>query len=64
MAEGIEFENGLTVYFSGSTALTMDMQLWGSMYQPDVAILVLSGNRDVKDIAQMARFLTLLAEKP
>jgi len=55
----ITFENGLTVYFSGSTALTMDMQLWGSMYQPDVAILVLSGNRDVKDIAQMARFLAL-----
>lgn len=55
----ITFENGLTVYFSGSTALTMDMQLWGSMYRPDVAILVLSGNRDVKDIAQMARFLAM-----
>lgn len=55
----ITFENGLTVYFSGSTALTMDMQLWGSMYQPDVAILVLSGNRDVKDVAQMARFLSM-----
>ncbi|MGH7362422.1 MAG: MBL fold metallo-hydrolase [Candidatus Methylomirabilales bacterium] len=55
----ITFENGLTVYFSGSTALTMDMQLWGSMYQPDVAILVLSVNRDVEDIAQMARFLAM-----
>ena len=42
----IHFENGLTVYFAGSTALTMDMQLWGMLYKPDVAILPLSGNRD------------------
>ena len=53
----ISFENGLTVYFAGSTALTMDMQLWGMLYKPDVAILPLSGGRDPKDIAQMVRLL-------
>ena len=53
----IHFENGLTVYFAGSTALTMDMQLWGSLYKPDVAILPLSGGRDPRDIVHMVRFL-------
>ncbi len=53
----IQFENGLTVYFAGSTALTMDMQLWGSLYKPDVAILPLSGNQDPKDIVHMVRLL-------
>jgi L-ascorbate metabolism protein UlaG (beta-lactamase superfamily) len=53
----IHFENGLTVYFAGSTALTMDMQLWGSLYRPDVAILPLSANRDPQDIVTMVRLL-------
>src|SRR3990172_9395201 len=53
----IGFENGLTVYFAGSPALTMDMQLWGMLYKPDVAILPLSGGRDPKDIAHMVRLL-------
>ncbi len=51
----ITFENGLTVYFAGSTALTLDMQLWGSLYKPDVAILPLSGGRDPQDIVHMVR---------
>jgi len=53
----ITFENGLTVYFAGSTALTLDMQLWGSLYRPDVAILPLSGRRDPQDIVPMVRLL-------
>ena len=53
----IHFENGLTVYFAGSTALTMDMQLWGMLYKPDVAILPLSNNRDPQDIVHMVRLL-------
>jgi len=53
----IHFENGLTVYFAGSTALTMDMQLWGSLYKPDVAILSLSQSRDPADLVQMVRLL-------
>lgn len=53
----IHFENGFTVYFAGSTALTLDMQLWGSLYKPDVAILPLSGRRDVQDVPHMVRLL-------
>jgi len=53
----IHFENGVTVYFAGSTALTLDMQLWGSLYKPDVAILPISTNRDPQDIVHMVRFL-------
>ena len=53
----IQFENGLTVYFAGSTALTMDMQLWGMLYKPDVAILPLSANRDAQDVVHMVRLL-------
>ena len=53
----IHFENGFTVYFAGSTALTMDMRLWGSLYKPDVAILPLSGDRDPADMVHMVRFL-------
>jgi L-ascorbate metabolism protein UlaG (beta-lactamase superfamily) len=53
----ITFEDGLTVYFAGSTALTMDMQLWGSLYKPHVAILALAARRDPQDIVQMIRLL-------
>lgn len=53
----IRFENGLSVYFAGSTALTLDMQLWGSLYKPDVAILPLSPRRDAQDVAHMVRLL-------
>jgi L-ascorbate metabolism protein UlaG (beta-lactamase superfamily) len=53
----IRFENGLTVYFAGSTALTLDMQLWGGLYKPDVAILPLSQRRDAQEVAHMVRLL-------
>jgi L-ascorbate metabolism protein UlaG (beta-lactamase superfamily) len=35
----------------------MDMQLWGSLYKPDVAILSLAGRRDPQDIVHMVRLL-------
>ncbi len=35
----IRFENDLTVYFSGDTAVFSDMQLIGRLYSPDVAVL-------------------------
>jgi L-ascorbate metabolism protein UlaG (beta-lactamase superfamily) len=35
----------------------MDMQLWGMLYKPDVAILPLSANRDPQDIVHMVRLL-------
>jgi len=53
----ITFENGLTVYFAGSTALTMDMRLWGRLYKPDVAILPLGVNSDPNDVVEMVKLL-------
>ena len=53
----IHFENGLTVYFAGSSALTLDMQLWGRLYKPDVAILPLKATADPQDVVEMVRLL-------
>ncbi|MBI3067719.1 MAG: MBL fold metallo-hydrolase [Betaproteobacteria bacterium] len=53
----ITFENGLTVYHSGSTALHSDLALYGSLYKPDIAIIILSANRDPRDAAHMVRLL-------
>lgn len=53
----ITLENGYTVYFAGSTAATMDMQLWGMAYKPDLAILPLNNDRDPMDVAMMVRLL-------
>jgi len=54
----ITFENGYTLYFSGSTDLTMDMRLWGELFRPDAAILYLSGGMNPRDVAHMARLLS------
>jgi L-ascorbate metabolism protein UlaG (beta-lactamase superfamily) len=53
----IKFENGLTVFFGGSTAPTLDMTMWGRMYKPDVAILQMSAGRDPQDIVEEIRML-------
>jgi L-ascorbate metabolism protein UlaG (beta-lactamase superfamily) len=53
----IKFENGLTVYFAGSTAATLDMTMWGRMYKPDVAILHMSASNDPQDIVEEIRML-------
>lgn len=53
----ITFENGLTVYFGGSTAATLDMTLWGRMYKPDVAIIQMSAGRDPRDVVEEIRML-------
>ncbi len=54
----ITLENGYTLYFAGSSAATMDMQLWGAAYKPDLAILPLNSDRDPSDVAQMVRLLS------
>lgn len=54
----ITFENGYTLYFSGSTDLTLDMKLWGELFKPDAAILYLSSKMDPRDVALMAQFLS------
>jgi len=51
----ITFENGWTVYFSGSSAATADQALWAQMYKPHAAILGLNGGRDPMDFAMMAK---------
>ncbi|MGH7775371.1 MAG: MBL fold metallo-hydrolase [Candidatus Binatia bacterium] len=53
----ITFENGLTVYHTGSTAIHSDLALYGSLYKPDIAIIILSGSRDPRDAAHMVRLL-------
>ncbi len=53
----ITLENGYTVYFEGSSAATMDMQIWGSTYKPDLAILVLNNDHDPLDSAQAVKLL-------
>lgn len=53
----ITFENGLTVYFGGSTAPTLDMTLWGRLYKPNVAILQMSAGRDPQDVVEEIRML-------
>ena len=53
----ITFENGFTVYFTGSSGIHSDMALYGSLYKPDMAIIVLSSNRDPRDAAHMVRLM-------
>jgi L-ascorbate metabolism protein UlaG (beta-lactamase superfamily) len=53
----VTFENGFTVYFAASSAIHLDMQLYGSLYKPHLALLNLGSNRDPADLAQMARLL-------
>lgn len=52
----ITFENGWTVYF-GHTAATQDQALWAQMYQPDAAILTLTGGTEPMDFAMQAKLL-------
>ena len=35
----VTLENGAAIYFSGDTGPTMDMQIVGELYRPDVAVL-------------------------
>jgi L-ascorbate metabolism protein UlaG (beta-lactamase superfamily) len=53
----ITFENGFTAYFAASSAIHMDMQLYGSLYKPHLALLNLGTNRDTVDLPHMARLL-------
>ncbi len=47
----ITFENGWTVYFSGSSAATADQGLWGAMYKPDAMIFHMSVPKEPLDAA-------------
>lgn len=54
----ITFENGWSVYFSGSSAATQDMALWGSTYKPDAMIFVMHPNGELQDIGMAIKLVT------
>ena len=54
----ITFENGWTVYFTGSSVATADMALWGEMYKPDAMIFHMGNDHDALDIAMSIRLIT------
>jgi len=54
----ITMEDGYTIYFSGSTDLTLDMVLWGELFKPDAALLYLASGQNPRDVAVMAQMLS------
>ena len=58
MSYFITTAEGFTTFYSGGTDLTMDMKLWGEMFQPDAAILYMAGDQDPRAFARMALFLS------
>jgi L-ascorbate metabolism protein UlaG (beta-lactamase superfamily) len=53
----ITFENGWTVYFSGSTPAMVEQGLWATMYKPNLAILHMGGDHEPIDFAQQVKLL-------
>ncbi len=53
----ITFENGWTVYFSGSSAATQDMALWGEAYQPDAMIFLMHPASEPRDIGMAVKLV-------
>jgi L-ascorbate metabolism protein UlaG (beta-lactamase superfamily) len=51
----ITFENGWTVYFTGSSAATQDQALWASMYKPDAMIFHMGTGTEPMDVAMAIR---------
>lgn len=52
----ITFENGFTVFYNGHSTLIGDLPLYAALYQPNLAILGLTG--DPREFAQVARLMT------
>ena len=53
----ITFENGWTVYFSGSSAAMAEQGLWSTMYKPNLAILHMGGDHEPMDFAEQVKLL-------
>ncbi len=53
----VTLENGVRIYHAGSTALTQDLQLYGRLYKPHVALLPIAGGGQPDDAALAAEFL-------
>ena len=58
----IAFENGWTVYFTGSSAATADQALWASLYKPDAMIFHMGSGTEPLDVAAAIRFT--MADNP
>jgi L-ascorbate metabolism protein UlaG (beta-lactamase superfamily) len=55
----LRFSNGFTVYHTGDTSVTMDMQIVGDLYKPDLTILPI-GDHFTMDPRQAAYALKLI----
>jgi L-ascorbate metabolism protein UlaG (beta-lactamase superfamily) len=53
----ITFENGWTVYFSGSSAAMVEQGMWATMYKPNLAIVHMGGDTEPLDFAQQVKLL-------
>jgi L-ascorbate metabolism protein UlaG (beta-lactamase superfamily) len=52
----ITFENGFTIFYPGHSTLLADLPIYAAIYQPDLAILGLTG--DPPEFAAVAKLLT------
>jgi L-ascorbate metabolism protein UlaG (beta-lactamase superfamily) len=53
----VTMENGVSVYHAMSTALTMDLQLYGRLYKPHVALLPIGSSMYPEEAAIATEFL-------
>ncbi len=53
----VTLENGVKIYHAGSTALTQDLQLYGRLFKPQVALLPIGSGMFPDDAAMAAEFL-------
>ncbi len=53
----VTLENGVRIYHAGSTALTTDLQLYGRLYKPHVALLPIASGMLPDEAAMAAEFL-------
>jgi L-ascorbate metabolism protein UlaG (beta-lactamase superfamily) len=53
----ITFENGWTVYFSGSSAATAEQGMWATMYKPNLAILHMGADTEPIDFAEQVKMI-------
>jgi L-ascorbate metabolism protein UlaG (beta-lactamase superfamily) len=58
----LRLSNGFTIYHTGDTSVTMDMQIMGELYKPDLAILPI-GDHFTMDPRQAAYALKLIGAK-
>ena len=53
----VTFENGYTVYFTGSSAATQDMALWAELYKPDALIFLMHPGGEPLDAASSIKLV-------